>query len=198
VQPSLPTGALINSGTGIISGLRTTVSNNTNYTIRATNVSGFTERIINLAFNLSFGTINKSSATTINSDGSPGLTFYGFRKRTHVITIFGSITYPAFGSLTNERFNTTNIEVLDWTYNEYLGYYLELLVAGNVSGSSFTLTLGNQNFSSSSTNQYGGANGQYVNDQFYYGIPVTLYSWALGSGQFSYFQNTSPLQYKII
>jgi hypothetical protein len=64
VTPSLPQGLNLNSSTGIISGVPTSISSSTNYTITATSCAGTSSRVINISvveqapINLAYSTPN--------------------------------------------------------------------------------------------------------------------------------------------
>ena len=204
-QTTLPSEVSLNSGTGVISIYRTNSLSATNYTIRATNSSGFTERIVSLRFNFSLGNLSKGSATVFFPSSfiiqsSFNQYYYGFRKRSFSSTLVTTSTFPAIGSLTNEKFANTNIEVMQWvdarenSFGSGTKLFFNLFINGNVTGVPWTtITYGTESFSKSSGEEF------YSSDtQFIYSIPVTTYSWNITLTQFNYFQANNNLQYRII
>lgn len=223
-QTTLPTGVSLASNTGVLSTTSTSRVDglsSTNYTIRATNNLNFTERIVSIRFNLSLGNLSKTS----QSYTFTGLiTGYGDRngffkrnelaRRTELANY--NVTFTALGSVTNEKFNASNIEAIVWgssTITSSVGgttgtsYSLELRVQGDQTSVNWTsFIFGNQTFLKSTSITGYSTGFDSINNKQMYPVPYTLYAWQSGPSvqnptftvsQYNYYQANNNLEFKI-
>lgn len=139
ISPSLPVGLSINSSSGVISGTTPSSSNDTTYTITATNSSGSTTASFRIRIVFFTGTINPKGIGAYSSDPS----FFGYGYNSGYYNLGGE-TYDngspqPVGALSNNGSYTIGLcMVYDFT-GDGGGYSSGISVKGNhVSLSQFT------------------------------------------------------------
>jgi hypothetical protein len=137
ISPSLPSGLSINSSTGVISGTTPSTSNDTTYTITATNAAGSTTA----SFRIRIVYLN----TTITV-GNQGIDVYDPETGDYNTYVgYGQSNRGNFGSIASRNFNGTTIELLacNEAKNSSLQVYYEritIALTGNLSDSNSTFS----------------------------------------------------------
>jgi len=173
ISPALPTGVTINATTGVISGIPTVATSQTDYTVTASNITGGTTATFTLT------TVNAVAPTSLSYSPNPVVAIFGETTVLSSPTVVGgtTITYYTISSPLPAGliFNTTT-GVISGIPTSTIPLTSYTITAGNPAGSvtaTFTLTV---NYAAVPTLQ---ANNVLISQIDYYSFQV---DWTDGNG----------------